>query len=106
LLKNLPHTPSIRKKPVPSLHHNFYDEPKRITDQFDGKAQNWLAWRYQDPVFRKDYVNYSSSMINTLVRKALQGIVWKYEFEPQNYDKYLILPTYHELRNRIKDNFP
>jgi hypothetical protein len=41
-------------------------------------------------------------MINVMVRNALDGIVWKNEFEPQDYDPKLILPTYHALRNRLK----
>jgi hypothetical protein len=41
-------------------------------------------------------------MINVFVRKSLEGIVWKNEFEPQDYDSHLILPTCHTLRNSLK----
>jgi hypothetical protein len=45
-------------------------------------------------------------MINVMVRNALEGIVWKNEFEPRDYDSYLILPTYHaffEAEHRWKN---
>jgi hypothetical protein len=43
-------------------------------------------------------------MINEMVINAVDGIVWKNEFPQQYYDMNLILQTYHELQNPIKEN--
>jgi hypothetical protein len=43
--------------------------------------------------------------LNFFVRRSLEGIVWKDEFEPQDYDPYLILPTYQPIRNRLKIDY-
>jgi heme oxygenase len=53
----------------------------------------------------KGYVNYSFLMISVFVKKVLEGIVWKNEFQPQNCKRYLILPRYHEFRNSIKEDY-
>jgi hypothetical protein len=40
-----------------------------------------------------------------LVRKSLEGIVWKDEFERNDYDPSLILPTYQAVRSRLKRDY-
>jgi hypothetical protein len=105
LLKNYPHTSRMREKSYFPLLKDFYNHPKPTIDRFHGKALKWLKWRGDQQQFYHEYLNYSPLMINVFVRKALEGIIWKNEFQPQDYDSHLILPTYHELRNKLKSNY-
>jgi hypothetical protein len=102
LLRNYPHTSYVRKLPNFSLYNDFYNEPKPTIDHFHGKARNLVNWRQRQPIYRNNYKSDTPLMINVMVRNALDGIVWKNEFEPEDYDPKLILPTYHGLRNRLK----
>jgi hypothetical protein len=56
-------------------------------------------------MLKRDYINDTPLMINVMVRNSLDGIVWKNEIQPQDYDSHLILPTYHQLRNTIKKHY-
>jgi hypothetical protein len=105
LLRNYPHTSYVRKLPNFPLYKDFYDQPKPVIDRFHGKAHNWVNWRRQQPILKNDYISDKPLMINVFVRNALNGIVWKDEFGPRDYDPKLILPTYHALRNRLKLNY-
>jgi hypothetical protein len=104
LLKNYPHTSPIREKSYFPLYKDFYNLPKQITDKFHGRVQEWIKWRGDDQVHRKENFNDIQLMIKYFIRKVLEGIVWKDEIEQQDCDFHLILPTYHELRNRLREN--
>jgi hypothetical protein len=102
LLRDYPHTPYVRKLPNFPLYKDFYNEPKPIIDRFHGKARNLVNLRRHQPILRNEYISDRSLMINVMVRNSLNGIVWKDEFRPRDYDPKLILPTYHALKNRLK----
>jgi hypothetical protein len=84
---------------------DFYNLPKPTIDEFNGKAHNWVQWRKAQPQFAHEYIDDSPLMINILVRSALEGIVWKDEFQRNDYDPSLILPTYQAIRSRLKRNY-
>jgi hypothetical protein len=105
LLRNFPYETYVRKKPVFPMIKDFYNQPKPIIDDFDGKAHNWVQWRKVQPAFSDEYMDSSPLMINVLVRTSLEGIVWKEEFEPNDYDPSLILRTYQAVRSRLKRDY-
>jgi hypothetical protein len=69
------------------------------------KPHNWVQWRKVQLPFSHEYIDSSPLMINILVRTALEGIVWKDEFERNDYDPSLILPTYQAIRSRLKKDY-
>jgi hypothetical protein len=95
----------LGKKPAFPMIKDFYNLPKPTIDEFDGKAHDWVQWRKAQPQFAHEYIDSSPLMINILVRTTLEGIVWKDQLEPNDYDPSLILPTYQALRSRLKRRY-
>jgi hypothetical protein len=105
LLRNFQYETYVRKKPAFPFIKDFYNLPKPTIDSFDGKAHNWVQWRKEQPEFTHEYIDGSPLMINVMVRSALEGIVWKDEFQPNDYDPRLILPTHQAIRSRLKRDY-